>query len=116
MEYEGMVHALEEIHRLLKPDSCVIDIHPVLEAPLVKVYHGANVLFVESDPDYDYEEDLRQAEDALAQVIQRRLFVIEHSSEFDLLLMHHPSQNYGIIGNRQAHTMTLLKQMQWKRG
>ena len=80
-----MVHALEEIRRLLKPDGCLIDIHPVREAPLIKVFQGNSVLFVESDPGYDYDEDIRQAEDALAQVIQRGLFVIEGSGEFDFI-------------------------------
>ena len=79
MKYEGMVHALEDIQRLLRPDGCLIDIHPVLEAPLIEVYQGVRVLFVEPYPGYDYEEDLRQAEDALAQIVQRRLFVVERS-------------------------------------
>ena len=85
MEYEGMVHALQEIQRMLKPDGCLIDIHPVLEAPLIKVYQGSRILFVEPDLGYDYEEDLRQAENALTQVLDRRLFVIERSSEFELI-------------------------------
>ena len=80
-----MVHTLEQIHRLLKPDGCLIDIHPILEAPLIKVYQGSMVLFVEPDPSYDYESDLRQAEDALAEVAQRRLFVLERSTEFNLI-------------------------------
>jgi len=85
MKYEGMVHALEEIQRLLRPDGCLIDIQPVLEAPLFKVYQGSSVVFVEPDPSYDYEEDLRQADAALAQVIQRGLFAIERGVEFDFL-------------------------------
>jgi len=80
-----MVHALQEIQRMLKPDGCLIDIHPVLEAPLIKVYQGSRILFVEPDLGYDYEEDLRQAENALTQVLDRRLFVIERSSEFELI-------------------------------
>ena len=80
-----MVHALEEIHRLLKSDGRLIEIHPVLESPLIKVYRGNTVLFVEPYPGYDYEDDLRHAEDALVQVIQHRLFVIERSNEFDLI-------------------------------
>lgn len=80
-----MVHALEEIRRLLRPDGCLIDIHPVRRAPLIKVYQGNSVVFVEPDPGYDYEEDLQHAEDALAQVLWRHLFVIERSSEFDLI-------------------------------
>jgi len=86
MKHEGMVHALEEIHRLLKPGGRLIDIHPVLEVPLIKVFQGGRVLFAEPDPGYDnYKEDVRQAEDALAQIVRRRLFVIERSGEFDFL-------------------------------
>ena len=81
-----MVHALEEIHRLLKPDGCLIDIHPVLEVALIEVYQGSRILFVESNPDYGRTaEESRQAEDALAQVVQRGLFVVERSGEFDLI-------------------------------
>jgi hypothetical protein len=42
-------------------------------------------VFAEPSPAYDYEEDLREAERALAQVVQRGLFVIERSGEFDFL-------------------------------
>ncbi|MGH7404398.1 MAG: hypothetical protein ACREJA_00760 [Candidatus Methylomirabilales bacterium] len=85
MKYEGMVHALEEIRRLLSPAGSLIDIHPALEAPLIKVCQDGRALFAEPSPAYDYEEDLRQAEHALAQVVQRRLFVIERSGVFDFL-------------------------------
>ena len=80
-----MVHALEEIQRLLKPDGCLIDIHPLREAPLIKVYQGRNLLFAESNPGYDYDADLRHAEDALEEIIQRGLFLIEGKGEFDLV-------------------------------
>jgi len=80
-----MVHALEKAQRLLKSDGRLIDIQPLIEAPLLKVYQENNVVFVEPDPSYDYEEDLRQADAALTQVIQRGLFVIEERSEFDFL-------------------------------
>ncbi len=78
-----MVHALEEIRRLLKPDGCLIDIYSIHEARLIKVYHGNDILFVEPDPSY-CGKDSRQWEDALAQVVQRGLFAIERDSEFDL--------------------------------
>lgn len=80
-----MVHALEEIQRLLKPDGCLIDIHPVPEAPLIKVYQGINLLFSESDPGYDYDADIRHAEEALDKILQRGLFRIEGSDGFDLV-------------------------------
>lgn len=85
MEHEGMVHALEGIERLLRPDGSLIDIHPVLEAPLVEVHTGGGVAFAESSPSYDYEEDLRQAEDALARIVQRGIFVTDRGHEFDFL-------------------------------
>jgi len=84
MKHEGMVHALEEIQRLLRPGGSLIDIHPVPEAWVIEVYQGSRVLFAEPwrDDDY-YDEDVRQAEDALAQIVRRRLVVIERSGEFD---------------------------------
>jgi len=84
MKHEGMVHALKEIHRLLRPNGTLIDIHPVLEAPLIEVSQGGRVLFAEAFPFHDYD-DYRQADDALAQIVERRLFVIERSGKFDFL-------------------------------
>lgn len=80
-----MVHALEQIHRLLIPNGTLIDIHPVLKAPLLEVFQHGRVLFAEPNPEYT-GEDYRQAEMALTQVIQRRLFVLERSEEFDFLV------------------------------
>jgi len=80
-----MVHALQETQRLLTFNGCLIDIQPLIEAPLIEVYQGNSIVLVEPDPSYDYEEDLRQAEAALTQVIQRGLFGIEARSEFDFL-------------------------------
>jgi hypothetical protein len=85
MEHEGMVHALEGIKRLLRPDGTLIDIHPVDEAPFVEVYQGGRVTFAEPSPSYDYEEDLRQAEDALARTLERGVFVMDRGREFDFI-------------------------------
>ena len=81
-----MVHALEEIRRLLKPDGYLIDIHPIRKAPLIKVYQGSNLLFTESDPGYDYDEGLRHADDALEEIVRRGLYLIEGMSEFEATL------------------------------
>jgi hypothetical protein len=85
MEMEGMVHALEEIRRLIKPDGFLIDIHPIRKAPLIKVVQGIDVLFVESDPGYDYDEGLRHADEALEEVIRRGVFRIEGGNEFEVI-------------------------------
>ena len=77
-----MVHALEEIHRLIKPDGYLIDIHPFAEGSFIEVLREGEVLFAEPRRLTD-DEDVLQAEDALAQVLERRLFVTEDSGEFD---------------------------------
>jgi hypothetical protein len=84
MQSEGMVHALEEIHSLLKPNGCLIDIHPVLEPPQAEVYQAGKLLYSEISPE-NFEEDYRQAENELHQVVQRRLYDIDGSGEFDFL-------------------------------
>jgi SAM-dependent methyltransferase len=85
MAPEGMVHALEAIHRLLKPDGCLIDILPLPEAPLAKIIQGGKITFSEPVPALN-EQEVRQAEAALAHVVQRRLFVVEWSQVFDFLI------------------------------
>jgi SAM-dependent methyltransferase len=85
MAHEGMVHALEEIHRLLKPAGTLIEIHPGVDAPpLVEVRSDGKPSFSEDDPVFDYEEDLRQAEAAVTTVIERGLFVLDERRRFEL--------------------------------
>jgi len=81
-----MVHALEEIRRLIKPDGFLIDVHPIRKAPLIKVVQGNNVLFVESDPGYDSDEGLMHADEALEEVVRRGLFLIEGRHEFEMVV------------------------------
>jgi hypothetical protein len=85
MDVEGMVHALEEIRRLLKPTGVLIDIHPIRKAARVKVYQGSALLFAEPNPYYDYKDKTRHADDALEEVVHRGLFHIEGRNEFDLI-------------------------------
>lgn len=59
-----MVHALEEIKRLLRPDASLIDIHPLREAPIIQVHSAGGVVFAEPSSGYDYDDDLRHADDA----------------------------------------------------
>jgi hypothetical protein len=81
-----MVHALEEIRRLLKPDGFLVDIHPIRKAPLIQVYQGNELLFTESDPGYDSDEGLMHADDALEQVVRRGVFRIEGWNEFEMVV------------------------------
>jgi len=85
MEPEGMVHALEEVHRLLKPDGTLIEIHPSVEPPpFVEVRTTGELSFSEDDPGFDYVDDLRDAEAAVATVTERGVFAFEDRRRFEL--------------------------------
>jgi hypothetical protein len=84
MEHEGMVHALEQIHRLLRRGGTLIEIHPALEVPFVQVRSNGELSFREDDPGFDYEDDLRSAEEAVATVIGRGVFVLHGRRRFEL--------------------------------
>ncbi len=79
-----MVHALEEIHRLLRPGGSLIEIHPALEFPFLQVVSNAEPRSREDDPGFDYEDDLRAAERAVATVVDRGRFVLEERRRFEL--------------------------------
>jgi hypothetical protein len=84
MEPEGMVHALEEIHRVTRPAGILIEIHPALEFPVLEVRSNGELFFSEDDPGFDYAEDSRLAEAAVATVVGRGIFVLEESRRFEL--------------------------------
>ena len=80
-----MVHALEQIHRLLAPAGTLIEIHPSVDAPpFVEVRSKGRPYFSENDPVFDCEEDLRCAEEAMASVLDRGVFVLEGRRGFEL--------------------------------
>ena len=85
MQSEGMVHALEEIHRLLKPGGVLVDIHPVAEPMVVEVVQEGRVVFTQPGPD-TYIESYRQANQALDQVVQRGLYATDRQATIDFLV------------------------------
>lgn len=79
-----MVHALEEIERLLKPDGRLVDIHPTLQEPSVEVIRDGRSLFSETRQfSAGDQKDIELAEDALAQVLRRGIFEVEAGGGFD---------------------------------
>ena len=77
-----MVHALRDIHRLLKPEGILIDIHPLDEAALFEVHQEGEILHTEADPNFS-GEDYRQADIALSHVVQQGWFFLERTRQFD---------------------------------
>ncbi|MGH2594022.1 MAG: hypothetical protein ACRDGG_10970 [Anaerolineae bacterium] len=80
-----MVHALEKIHHLLKPNGILIDIHPPPEPSSIEVRIGGQTIpagwLHESDDYAEYED----ADDALARAVRKGLFAVEREGAFDLV-------------------------------
>lgn len=85
MAYGGMVHALEEIHRLLNPAGRLIDIHPLEEALHIEVHRNGTILPVGDLTVRQWCTDFQQADAALADVTERGIFEVEHHRIFDSL-------------------------------
>ena len=80
-----MVHALEEIHRLLKPAGTLIDIHPVAESSPVEIHHSGQVEVAGQLSVRQWCVDFQQADQALSEIAQRGLFAVERHAVFDSL-------------------------------
>jgi len=79
-----MVHALEEIHRLLRLDGVLIDIHPYPQPPIIQVLKEKEVVFAQPKRDIEDEnEDVLKADLALAEIVDRRIFEVERYEDFD---------------------------------
>jgi hypothetical protein len=85
MEYGGMVHALEEVRRLLKTTGVLIDIHPVAEASPIEVHQGARIDLAGNLSVQQWCTDYEQADIALTETVQRGLFAVEREGLFDSL-------------------------------
>jgi hypothetical protein len=83
MDRAGMVHALEEIHRIVRSNGVLIEIHPIPEAPTIEIRSAGDLVLSEDDPSYDYEDDLLHAERAVSEVARRGRFSIGVSHDFD---------------------------------
>ncbi len=77
-----MVHALEQIHKLLKADGGLIDIHPVPDVALIKVLNAGRQVFSEQYPSQS-GDDFRAADRAIELILQRNLFSVERGTVFD---------------------------------
>ncbi len=77
-----MVHALEKVHRLLKPGGLLVDIHPVADTASIEVHVDGHVtqagLVKESADITDY----KRADEALTWVVERGLFTLAKAETF----------------------------------
>ena len=80
-----MVHALEEIRRLLKPTGILIDIHPVAESSPIEIHQGGKIDLAGDLSVRQWCTDYQQADIALTEIKQRGLFALERELIFDSL-------------------------------
>src|SRR5258706_6677949 len=85
MEYGGMVHALQEIHRLLEPTGILIDIHPVAESSPIEIHQDGKIDLAGDLSVRQWCTDYQQADIALTEIKRRGLFALERELMFDSL-------------------------------
>jgi predicted SAM-dependent methyltransferase len=83
MEPESMVHALEQIHDLLKPEGYLIDIHPNGEMVEFIYQIEDNEQFIGYMQETDDYIEYRQADEAIQTVIAKELFQVVKTGEFE---------------------------------
>jgi hypothetical protein len=86
MPPEGMVHALEIIHSLLKPDGTLIDIHPSGKPPTIELVQDRGRTLVGHLQESDDFIEYRQAQAALEQAHRLGWFDIERSGVFQFVV------------------------------
>ena len=80
-----MVHALEEIRRLLKPTGILIDIHPVAEPSPIEIHLGEKIERIGDLSVRQWCSDYQHADEALTEIKQRGLFMVEREGMFNSL-------------------------------
>jgi len=80
-----MVHALEEIHRLLKPGGELVDIHPISEHSSIEIHRNGNIDTAGHLEVRQWCIDFQQADSALNEVARRGLFSVEQKGIFNTL-------------------------------
>ena len=80
-----MVHAIEEIHRLVKPTGILIDIHTVAEPSPIEIHQGEKIEPVGDLSVRQWCSDYQHADEALTETKQRGLFTVEREGMFNSL-------------------------------
>ena len=98
-----MVHALEEIHRLLKPGGELIDIHPVSEPSPIEIYRDGKIDLAGHLTVRQWCLDFEQADNALGEIIQRGMFTVEQKGMFDTLTYYDSAAEMGTSFKESIH-------------
>lgn len=98
-----MVYALEKIHRLLKPNGFLIDIHPVSEHASVEIHRNGKFELVGHLEVHQWCVDFEQADNALTEIVQREMFTVEQKGTFDTLTYYDSAAEMGTALKESIH-------------
>ena len=98
-----MVHALEEIHRLLKPSGFLIDIHPVAVHSSIEIHKNENIDLVGQLEVSQWCVDFQEADEALDEIIRRGTFTVEQKGMFDTLTYYDSATEMGTALKESIH-------------
>ena len=77
-----MVHALEAVHRLLKPNGTLVDIRPHAEPSILEVAAGDQTLFAAPKREGDHEGVL-DSDRAMDEILERKIFEAVRGRDFE---------------------------------
>jgi 2-polyprenyl-3-methyl-5-hydroxy-6-metoxy-1,4-benzoquinol methylase len=86
MPPERMVHALETIHTLIKPGGVLLDIHPRQDKAWVEAQVNGKEYFLDVLEETDDYIEYKQANEALAQVVENGQFAMEETGKFIFII------------------------------
>lgn len=98
-----MVHALEETHRLLKPNGYLLDIHPVAEHSSIEIHRNGKFGLVGHLEVHQWCVDFEQADEALTKIVHSGMFTREQKSMFDTLTYYDTAAEMGISLKESIH-------------
>ena len=98
-----MVHALEKIHRLLKPDGFLIDIHPVAEYSSIEIHKNGEIDLVGHLKIHQWCVDFQEADKALEKIIKRGMYTVEQKSLYDTLTYYDSATEMGTALKESIH-------------
>jgi len=84
MLQQGMVHALREIHRLIKSTGYLVDIHPTQEKTQFEVHEKNGKVTLSVQVPGQTFTDIRHAEDAIDRVKREGFYSLEKAIEFEI--------------------------------
>jgi len=85
MPQAGMVHALHQIHQLLKPDGFLIDIHPTNELATLEVRVDQQITPAGWIYEWDDYIEYEWADSALQRALNVQWFELERSGVFNFV-------------------------------